>query len=163
MSERVAELVRVDLTDPRSGGSPADHLHDARGCHRTLPADPQLGQVRSPDTEVAVDRLDGLRTDRENPHPRALPDDGERLVVEIHVGHPQVGDLGQPGTGVDEGAKDDRVATCDDVGASHAFSRARSSVSDSTAGGSSGMAGDRMRSIGFDVISPSSIRQRNSC
>lgn len=46
---------------------------------------------------------------------------------------------------------------------SHAFRSARSSASDRTAGDASGTDGERIRSIGFDVVSPSSSAHLKNC
>src|SRR5215207_2069576 len=69
VSECMPELMWIQVVETGHGRTPTEHLLDAARPHRPRPSEPQrrhpMFAVDTTNAEVAIDRLDGLRADRE--------------------------------------------------------------------------------------------------
>ncbi len=92
--------------DPGLCRTTAEHLLHTGIGEAALAPEPQpalVGQrVTGPDSQILVERLRRLRTERAGPRAASLPHDEDDAGVEIDVVSPQTGQLGQPDARVEE-------------------------------------------------------------
>src|SRR6266700_574886 len=110
VGEGVAEHVRMQALDAGLLATAPDDLRDTASGQRALLADPQRygARMRMPDThpKVAVERLGRPMTERKGAGPAALADHIHHVKVEVDVLPPDLGQLLQPGTSIEEQVKE---------------------------------------------------------
>jgi hypothetical protein len=65
--------------------------------------------MQGPHAEVPVEGLGGLSAERHGSGTSELPHDADDVVLQVDVGHGEVGQLGPPEPGVDEESEDRHV------------------------------------------------------
>src|SRR5207245_738883 len=115
VSERVAQLVRVDALDTGLGATALQHLRDAAVGHAPLGPEPQplLRDLRVTCTqpEVPIESLRCPRAERACALSTTLADDDDDAQVEVDVIGLEVRELGESQPSVDEQPDDRRIAS----------------------------------------------------
>jgi hypothetical protein len=117
--ERVPELVRVKMLQPRLGGAGLDHIAQPPHAQRPMLPQPEqrtLGvRMVSPRPQVAIQRLGRLPPERTDPRPAPLAEHMRHVLLPIQVTHLESGDLAAPHTRIDQQPQNRQIAPAGEI------------------------------------------------
>ena len=115
VSERVAELMRMQARKPGFPAAALEHPYQAPLCQPPAETDPEPGQVGMlvtiADTQVAVQRQRGLVAEGQGTLATTLAEHEEDVQVEVDIGQLEADQLPTAGAGIEQEHDEDGVST----------------------------------------------------